>query len=41
MDRFCGLVKTRVDRGFGLRDLEFLQSVAEDDFWDMTLYHWI
>lgn len=41
MARFCRLVKTWDDRGFGLRDLGFSQSVAEDDFWDITLYHWI
>jgi hypothetical protein len=39
MVRFCGLLKTWVERGFGLRDLGFSQIVAEDDFWDIRLYH--
>ena len=41
MAKFCGLVKTWVDRGFGLRDLGLSQSVGEDDFWYIALYHWI
>ena len=41
MARFGWRVKTRVDRGFSLRNLGYSQSAAEDDFWDMTLYHWI
>jgi hypothetical protein len=41
MVKFCGLAKTWVEKGFGLRDLEFSQIVATDDFWDIRLYHWI
>jgi hypothetical protein len=41
MSRFCGFVRTWLDRGFGVGELRFSQNVAEDDLWDMTLYHWI